>query len=145
MGLLDKLNKAANMKVSGLVKKKEPQIVSETVKGNVTTVKFDNGFELDVKTLESRRAIFNLETSKLPSFSSERVDLEGGLLTEGKNSVVYIRDGVKVFEVSSRTKAFKELEEWRGCAVKRFIAERRQGDYGAYYKVWMYFGEKLPE
>lgn len=141
MGLLKKLAKVAT---SARQKDDQaPKAINEIREENRTIVTFEDGFELEWKDVESRRAIFNLEASKVPSFTSERVDLEGGILTIEDKQASYLRDGIAVFTVTSRMKAYKELEEWSGCHVKRFIAERRSGDYGSFYKVWMYFGEKL--
>ena len=141
VGLFDKISKAVNVKA-----KPEPQVISESLEGDKRTVTFDDGSELVWKTLESRKATFILNADKLPSFTSERIDLEGGVLSpvdeKERPTLAYIRDGVKLFEVTTRMKAYKELEQWNGCEVARFIAERAIGDYGPYYKIWMYFKKK---
>lgn len=136
MGFFDKLKKDKQQESTA------PKVINEVETDDKVTVFFDDGSSMDWKKRESHRVIFNLDAAKVPSFSSDRVELEGGMLTEGEKSLSYILDGVKVFEISSRTKSYKDLEEWRGCSVRKLIAERHDGTYGAYYKVWMYFGDK---
>ncbi len=122
--------------------KKEPEVVNETIEGNKRIVMFDDGSELVWKELESRRAVFNLNAADVPSFNSDRIELEGGILTENDNKISYIHDGIKIFEIGSRKKAYKEMKEWCGCNVIKLIAEKRSGDYGDYYTVWAYFHKK---
>lgn len=136
MGIFDRLKKNQQEKPA-------QNIVREVETEDKVTVYFDDGSSMDWKKLESRKAVFNLDAKKVPDFTSDRIELEGGVLFDADDKLSYIRDGVKVFEITKRMKAFKELEEWSGCAVKKFIAERKEGDYGSFYKVWMYFGEQV--
>ena len=153
MGLLDKLNKAANLTVRDVITKKQqaeekpaPKKIGERREGDYIYTLFDDGSEVKAKFVESKRAIFVLDADKAPSFTGDRVDLEGGVLSpiddKERPTLAYVRDGLKLFEVSPRMKSYKEIEEWRGSAVRRCIAERNEGNYGPYYNVWMYFAEK---
>lgn len=153
MGLLDKLNKAANLTVRDIVAKnkktdEQPELVKigERREGDYIYTMFSDGSEVKAKFIESKRATFIIDADKAPSFTGDRIDLEGGVLSpiddKERPALAYLRDGLKLFEISPRMKSYKEIEEWKGCAVRRCIAERNEGNYGPYYKVWMYFAEK---
>lgn len=145
MGLFGKLNKAANNAVRDVLTKQKPapEVVGERIEGNTRTVTMDDGSEIEWKTSEILRAVFNLDAEKAPSFTSERVEIAGGILqpTEDKErpTLAYVNDGVKLFEISPRMKAYKEVEECKGRTVRKCIAERNEGNYGPYYRMWMYF------
>lgn len=46
-----------------------------------------------------------------------------------------VSNGIVIAEVTTRSKAFKELEPYKGKSMDSIAIDAKQGDYGVYYRV----------
>lgn len=60
-------------------------------------------------------------------------------LKEEDGHIIAEKNGRVVFDVTKRSKAYKELEEVTGHRAKSMYIYGREGDYGLYYRTKLYF------
>lgn len=60
-------------------------------------------------------------------------------LKEEDGHIIAEKNGRVLFDVTKRSKAYKELEEVTGHRAKSVYIYGQQGDYGLYYRAKLYF------
>ena len=58
---------------------------------------------------------------------------------KGKPTFVIVTKSARICEVTSRMSCYETVAQLAGKKIRRIISERRQGDYGEYWRVGLYF------
>jgi len=61
--------------------------------------------------------------------------LDRGYIKEEDGRLRIVSRGIVIAEVTTRSKAFKELEPYKGRGATSISIDAKQGDYGVYYRV----------
>ena len=116
--------------------------------------RFDEGIELYIQRTpeaiaeqEAREAMklwTTLDATKWEIEQAERFKFLGGeILTrqvEGKKPVyIVMGENRKLFEVNSRMKMYKDIEQRAHYPIRKLIAELKEGEHGQYYRVGFYY------
>lgn len=94
--------------------------------------------------LENLKVWVSIDANKweIP-MGDERYDFRGGefLIAKAGKQPTYavIGEGRKLFEVTPRMKAYKEIAERSQYKIRRIIALKKTSDYGDYYSTGFYF------
>ena len=96
------------------------------------------------KAREAMTLWVNLDASKWEIEQGERFEFPSGEIVtqaaEGKKPVYIVTgEGRRLFVVNSRMKMHADIGQRAGYPIRKLIAERKDGDYGPYYRVGFYY------
>lgn len=108
-------------------KETPPAVTAENITPVVEDERFKNRFYQDVNLTEKNVKVEFDEDEKL---------IKGTCyLQAAHNNIQMYQEGNLIFEVSKRSKAYKELEPFVGQNVWYVVLKKRKGDYGLYYQA----------